>query len=77
MISTEELKNKEVISICDGKNLGYVCDIQVDLECGKVIGIILPCRTNFFKVFGSGSDDLFVKWEQVRTIGSDVILVEV
>lgn len=77
MVSTEELKNKEVINICDGQSLGYVCDIEVDLECGTVIGMILPCKKNLLKVFGSRNDDYLVKWDQVHTIGCDVILVEI
>lgn len=77
MISTEELRNKEVINICDGRSLGFVCDIEVDLECGKIMGIILPCKKNFFRLFGNPCEDFLIKWDQIRTIGEDVILVEI
>ena len=32
MISTDKLKNKEVINISDGRSLGFVYDIEVDLD---------------------------------------------
>ena len=31
MISTDKLKNKEVINIADGRSLGFVYDIEVDM----------------------------------------------
>ena len=27
MLNTDSIKNKEVINICDGKSMGFVCDI--------------------------------------------------
>ena len=41
MLSTEGIKNKEVINISDGRSLGYVGDIEVNLELGKIEGIVL------------------------------------
>ena len=32
MLSTDKLKNKEVINIYDGRSMGFVSDIEVDLE---------------------------------------------
>ena len=32
MLSTDKLKNKEVINISDGRSLGFVSDIEVNLE---------------------------------------------
>jgi sporulation protein YlmC with PRC-barrel domain len=42
MISTQDLRNKEVINIYDGKSLGYVYDIEVNLEKGIIEGLIVP-----------------------------------
>ena len=42
MISTDKLKNKEVINIGDGKSLGFVYDIEVDLDKGVIDGIVIP-----------------------------------
>ena len=37
-----ELKNKEVINVCDGRRLGYVCDLETDVECGRIISSLMP-----------------------------------
>lgn len=77
VISTEELKNKEVINIFDGKSMGYVSDIEIDLEEGKIEGIVIPANRNFFNIFGKTDDDYIIRWENIKTIGDDVILVNI
>ena len=32
MLSTDKLKNKEVINIHDGRSLGFIYDIEVNLD---------------------------------------------
>lgn len=77
MLNTEEIKNKEVINIHDGKSMGYVCDIEINLKEGKIEGIVLPGERPFFNIFGRESDDFVIKWKNVKTVGEDVILVDV
>lgn len=77
MISTQDLKNKEVINIYDGKSLGYVYDIEVNLEKGTIEGIIVPAQKSFFSFFGRGDNDYVIKWKDIKRIGDDVILVDV
>ena len=77
MMCFSELKMKEVINICDGKSMGYVCDIEINLKEGRIEGIVLPRQRGFFNLFGKESEDFVIKWKDVRTVGEDVILVEV
>ena len=76
MISTDKLKNKEVINIRDGRSLGFVSDIEVDLDKGVIDGIIIPGARGLFGFFSKGEEDLVIKWERVTTVGDDVILVD-
>jgi YlmC/YmxH family sporulation protein len=77
MISTQDLRNKEVINIYDGRSLGYVYDIEVNLEKGIIEGIIVPAQRSFFSFFGRGDNDYVIKWCDIKRIGDDVILVDV
>ena len=77
MLSTEGIKNKEVINICDGRSMGYVCDIEINLEEGVIEGIVLPGERGLFHIFGKNEGEFVIKWKDVKTIGEDVILVEV
>ncbi len=43
-----DLKEKEVINICDGERLGYVEDVEFDLCTGRVTHIIIPGPCKFW-----------------------------
>lgn len=77
MLNTEEIRNKEVINIFDGKSLGYVYDIEINLQAGTIDGIVLPGSRGIFNLFGKGEEDIVIKWSDVKTVGEDVILVDV
>ncbi len=69
-----ELREKEVINISDGKQLGRIVDIA--LHCsGRVVGLIAAGDKKFFKNFSS-NENVFIPWQKVTKIGDDVILVE-
>jgi len=76
MISTQDIKNKELINIFDGKSLGYVSDIEIDLEKGRIDALIVPAQSGFFSLF-SKENEYIIKWKDIKKIGEDVILVEV
>lgn len=77
MLSTDKLKGKEVINICDGRSIGFISDIEVDIEKGSIDGIVIPGERGLFGWFGKSESDILIKWENVRTVGDDVVLVEV
>lgn len=71
--SFSELKNKEVVNICDGKRLGYVTDAEIDVECGRLISLIMPSESKLFSL--SRCEPVRVLWCDIERIGDDVILV--
>jgi YlmC/YmxH family sporulation protein len=77
MLNTDSIRNKEVINICDGKSMGFVCDIEINLKEGRIEGIVIPGQRGFLNLWGKESEDYVIKWKDVRTVGEDVILVEV
>ena len=74
MLSTDKLKNKEVINMRDGRSLGFIYDIEVNLEKGTIDGVIIPAERGLFRFFGNREDDFVIKWDRIRTIGDDVVL---
>lgn len=76
MIRISDLRARDVVNILDGKKLGHICDIELDLEIGKVIAIILPGRLRGFSIFAK-REDIVIPWKKIVRIGRDVILVEV
>ncbi len=70
-----ELRCKEVINVTDGSRYGYVGDVEVDLETGKVQALIVPGRLRLFGLLGREAERVF-PWAAVRRFGEDIILVE-
>ncbi|MEG6585955.1 YlmC/YmxH family sporulation protein [Dendrosporobacter sp. 1207_IL3150] len=75
MLKTSDLKMKEVINIIDGKRLGTITDIEIDVETGRLTAIVVPGVGKFLGFFGR-NEDVVIPWEKINKIGSDVILVE-
>lgn len=71
--SLSQLKNKEVVNICDGRRLGYVLDVELDLDCGRVISLIIPSEGKLLSF--TRCDPVRVLWCDIERIGDDVILV--
>ncbi len=68
-----ELKNKEVINICDGARLGFVSDIELELDSGRVVAMLVPGCSRLFD-FGKG-ELVRILWCDIERIGDDVILI--
>ncbi len=71
-----DLSTRDVINVSDGRRLGHVVDLDIDLQTGKILALVVPGESKLLGVFGR-SDDFVVPWSNVKKIGEDVILVEV
>ncbi|MDQ0192567.1 YlmC/YmxH family sporulation protein [Paenibacillus wynnii] len=70
-----DFQTKDVINIVDGKRLGQISDLELDLRKGVIEAIVVPGYTRFMGLFGGGSD-LIIPWRNIVKIGSDVVLVK-
>lgn len=70
-----ELKDRQVVCIEDGTILGYVGDVELDTESGKLASIVIFGRPKGFGLFGR-DDDLVIPWENISIIGDETILVK-
>ncbi|MBS4023686.1 MAG: YlmC/YmxH family sporulation protein [Dethiobacter sp.] len=75
MIKVSDLRNRDVVNIVDGKRLGTICDLDLDLESGRVTAIIVPGSVRIFSLFGGGRDYI-IPWDNIVKIGVDTILVD-
>ena len=70
-----EIRNKEVIHVCEGSRLGYVSDCCIELETGRVTAVVIPGPCRFLGLFGR-EDDYVIPWLCCKRIGDDLILVD-
>ncbi|MVO99356.1 YlmC/YmxH family sporulation protein [Paenibacillus lutrae] len=70
-----DFQTKDVINIVDGKKLGQISDLELDLRQGKIDSIVVPNNSKFFGLFGGGTD-IIIPWKHIVKIGADVVLVK-
>ena len=71
-----EMREKEVINLCDCKRLGYVNDLVFDECTGCIIALVVPLSGRFCGIFGHDSE-IVIPFECVKKIGPDIIIVEI
>ena len=69
-----EMRDKQVICIKDGTIIGCVCDVEIDIACGKLVSIVIYGRPRCFGLLGR-CEDIVIPWSCIEIIGSDTILV--
>ncbi len=70
-----DLRYKEVIDVEDGSRYGYVGDVEIDWEDGKVNALVIPGRLRLLGLLGR-EEDVVVPFSSVRRFGEDIILVD-
>jgi len=70
------LRYREVINVCSGHRLGFVCDAVIDIKRGCIIALVVPGACRFFGLFGR-EDDYIIPWDCIDRIGNDIILVSI
>ena len=72
--NTCDLREKEVINLCDGTRLGCPCDFEFNSCDGRIVALIIPRGGGFL---GMGrANDLVIPWNKIECIGEDAILVK-
>ncbi len=73
--SINELKAKEVIDVSCGERLGYVSDVEINLESGQLVALIVPGQYKLMGFLGR-EEDIIIKWDKIKKIGDDIIIIE-
>lgn len=70
-----DFQTKDVINIVDGKKLGQISDLELDMRQGRIESIVVPSTGKFFGMFGSATE-VIIPWRNIIKIGLDVVLVK-
>lgn len=71
-----ELRQKEVINVCDGQRIGIVSDVEINMETGCVTHIIVPGPCRICGILGRDKEYV-IEFGCVARVGADVILVKI
>ena len=69
-----DLRDKEVINVNDGKNIGTIIDANIN-DDGIINTLIIEQNKNLFSL--NRESDIEVSWKDITKIGTDVILIKI
>ena len=75
IVRTSDLRMREVVNTSDGRRMGFITDVDVDLESGRVKSFVIPGTRRFLALFGK-NDDVVIPFARIKKIGVDFILVD-
>lgn len=71
-----ELQRKDIVDINDGRIVGRIIDAEINSNDGSLISLIIE-KNKYIKNLFVQEADLSIKWEQIKKVGSDVILIDI
>lgn len=74
MVRISDFQVKDVVNVADGKKLGNIGDIDINLNTGQIDAIIITGVGKVLGFFGR-DEDIIIPWSNILKIGEDVILV--
>lgn len=75
MITLSDLQRKEVVFVATGEKLGVIHDVEIDEQTGYIMEIVVVGRQMKGSFFQKPEETL-IRWEQIVTIGADIILID-
>ena len=70
-----DLERKDVVNITDGKIIGKIIDIIINSESGAIENFLIE-KSRYLRNMFSTDNIINLKYEEIKKIGSDVILVD-
>lgn len=71
-----ELQRKDIINIKDGKKVGKIIDAEFDPLNGQMKYFLIE-KTNYIKNLFTNNEELSIRYNQIKKMGEDVILIEI
>ncbi|MDC3412844.1 YlmC/YmxH family sporulation protein [Aquibacillus sp. 3ASR75-11] len=75
MRTLSELQTKDIVVVEDGKRLGHLSDLEIDVDTGSIQALVIGLKGKVMGLFGS-EEEIIIPWNHILTIGEDVILVK-
>ncbi len=74
MLRNFDLKQKRVIDVDTAEAIGFIRDMDIDFETGKIRSVTIP-QKGVFGIF-SGGKNVTVPWDRVVAIGSEFVIIK-
>ena len=70
-----DLQERQIVNIADGKCLGTIKDIELNVLDGTIQALVLPNTGGFWSML-QNQGELLIPWQKVIRLGVDVVLID-
>ncbi|OLO40807.1 YlmC/YmxH family sporulation protein [Alkalihalophilus pseudofirmus] len=77
MMKISDLQSKDIVNMENGKRLGHLTDLDINLTTGQIDAIIINGTGKMMSFFNRDTEEFVIPWGNIVKIGNDVILVHV
>lgn len=70
-----DLQRKDIVNVNDGRIIGRIIDAEINDKDGSLESLIIE-KSKYIRNLFSSENDITIKFEQIKKLGSDVILIE-
>ncbi len=74
MLKNFDLKQKRVIDVDTAEVVGFIRDMDIDFETGRIRSVTIP-QKGIFSLF-SGVKNVTVPWDRVVSIGNEFVIIK-
>ena len=71
-----ELQRKDIVNINDGRIIGRVIHADISEKDGSLICLVIE-KSKYLRNIFSTESEVTIKFDQIKKLGSDVILIEI
>ncbi|MGL6105487.1 YlmC/YmxH family sporulation protein [Romboutsia sp.] len=76
MIRVSDIMEKEIINVKNGKRMGFITDIDMDINEGKIMSFTIT-GDGGRGFFSRGNEGQVIFWSDILKIGCDTIIVNI
>lgn len=70
-----DLQRKDIVNVNDGRIIGRIIDAEINDNNGSLESLIIE-KSKYIRNLFSNENDITIKFEQIKKLGSDVILID-
>ena len=74
-VRISDLQAKDIVNMNDGKKMGNLHDLEIDMKTGKILGLVIAAGGRWPSLF-QREDEITVPWNRIEKIGTDIIFVD-
>lgn len=71
-----ELQRKDIINVNDGRIIGRIIDAEINEKDGSLDSLVIE-KSKYIRSLFTSENDITIKYEQIKKLGSDVILIDI